>query len=119
MLSQGTCNGCELEIISCFDPQFDVERMGIKLVPSPRHADIVLVTGCGTKKASAMAKGIFELVPNPKATIQVGACALTGGVFKCKGPRIKGDVQVQGCPPRPSEIIKAIKKGVKKCSSKH
>ena len=118
MLSQGTCNGCELEVLACFNPEFDVERRGIKLVPSPRHADIILLTGCGTRKTRDKSRRIFEQVPEPKLAVQVGACALTGGVFKCPGPRLKGSVTVQGCPPRPTEIIKAIKKGAEKCSSK-
>jgi Ni,Fe-hydrogenase III small subunit len=118
MLSQGTCNGCELELLSCFCPRFDVERYGIVRVPSPRHADVVLVTGCGTKKAAEKAHRILEQVPEPKAVVLVGACALNGGVFKCRGPRLEGDVRVQGCPPRPSDIIKAIKEAAEKCSSK-
>ena len=119
MLSQGTCNGCELEIFSCLSPRFDAERLGIKRVASPRHADIVLVTGCGTKKASEKARRVFEQVPEPRVTVAVGACALNGGVFKCRGPRIEGDIKVEGCPPEPSEIIAAIKKGAEMlCSSK-
>ena len=118
MLSQGTCNGCELELFTCFSPRFDVERFGIKRVPSPRHADIVLLTGCGTKKASEKAHRVYEQVPEPKVAIEIGACAINGGIFKCTHPRIKGDLRVQGCPPLPSDIIAAIKKGAEMCSSK-
>lgn len=118
VISQGTCNGCELEIRAAFDPVFDVERFGIKLVSSPRHADVVLVTGCGTPKASKKAARVLEQVPEPKVVVQIGACALNGGIFKCDGPRIEGDTRVQGCPPRPTAIIQAIKEAVK-CSSKH
>lgn len=119
MLSQGTCNGCELELLSCFCPRFDVERMGVVRVPSPRHADVVLLTGCGTGKASKKAHRVLAQVPEPRVVIAVGACALNGGVFGCEGPRLDSDVRVEGCPPKPSDIIKAIKEGAEKlCSSK-
>ncbi len=118
LISQGTCNGCELEVFASFTPRYDAERAGMKLVPSPRHADIVLVTGCGTKKGSIQSKRVLEQIPDPKVIIQIGACALNGGIFKCKGPRIEGEIRLEGCPPRPSEIIEAIKKGAKLCSSK-
>jgi len=61
---------------------------------------------------------VLEQGPEPKVTIAIGACAINGGVFKCKGPRIKGDIKVEGCPPKPSDIIAAIKKGAELCSSK-
>jgi len=118
LLSQGTCNGCELEIFASLAPRFDAERAGVKLVPTPRHADIVLLTGCGTKKASEKAKRVLQQIPDPKVILQIGACALNGGIFKCKGPRIEGQIRLEGCPPRPSEILEAIKKGAKLCLSK-
>ncbi|MBR9680416.1 MAG: hypothetical protein GOU98_01165 [Candidatus Altiarchaeota archaeon] len=118
MLSQGTCNGCELEELTLFSPRFDVERFGIKRVASPRHADIVLLTGCGTKKLSEKAQQVLDQVPEPRVLIEIGACALNGGIFKCPGPRIKGDIKVQGCPPRPTKIIEAIKEGGKLLVSK-
>ncbi|MBR9689385.1 MAG: hypothetical protein GOV01_00610 [Candidatus Altiarchaeota archaeon] len=118
-LSQGTCNGCELEIFACLSPRFDAERLGVKKVPSPRHADIVLLTGCGTKKASEKAHRVIEQVPKPRVLIEVGACAINGGIFKCRGPRIKGDLKIEGCPPRPSDIIDAIKKGAELLVSKN
>ncbi len=118
ILSQGSCNGCELECLAAFAPRFDPERIGAKLVPSPRHADIVLLTGCGTKKGAEKAHRVFEQVPEPKIAVQIGACALNGGVFKCRGPRIEGQVKVEGCPPDPTEIIGAIKQAAEllKCS---
>ena len=120
LLSQGTCNGCELECFATFSPRFDAERIGAKLVPSPRQADVVLLTGCGTPKGSAKSHRVFSQVPKPKIAIQVGACAINGGVFKCKGPRIDGDIKIEGCPPDPTEIIAAIKKAgeLLKCSLK-
>jgi membrane-bound hydrogenase subunit mbhJ len=120
MLSQGTCNGCELECFASLCPRFDPERMGVRLVSSPRHADIVLLTGCGTKKAAEKTQRIFQQVPAPKVAIQIGACAINGGVFKCPGPRIPGEIQVEGCPPDPTEILAAIKAATEMltCSSK-
>lgn len=111
MLSQGTCNGCELEEMAMFSPRFDAERFGIKKVASPRHADIVLLTGCGTKKLIEKAKKVVSQVPDNCVMIEIGACAINGGIFKCPGPRIKGDIKVEGCPPRPPEMISAIRKG--------
>lgn len=118
LLSQGTCNGCELECLAAFTSRYDAERAGAKLVSSPRHADIVLATGCGTRKAVQKTFRTLDQVPEPKAMIQIGACALNGGIFKCEGPRVGGDIKLEGCPPRPSEIIQAIKKGAELCSSK-
>ena len=120
LLSQGTCNGCELECFATFAPRFVPERAGIKLVPSPRHADVVLLTGCGTPKGAAKAHRVFAQVPEPKIAIQIGACAINGGVFKCKGPRLEGQIKIEGCPPDPTEIIAAIKKAgeMLKCSQK-
>ena len=118
LLSQGTCNGCELEIFATLTPKYDAERLGVKLVASPRHADIVLLTGCGTKKASEKAARVLEQIPEPRVLIQIGACALNGGIFKCAGPRIEGDLRLEGCPPRPEEIIAKIKEAAKLCSSK-
>ena len=118
MLSQGTCNGCELEELTLLSPRFDVERFGIKRVATPRHADVVLLTGCGTKKLIDKAQTVLDQVPKPRVLIEIGACALNGGIFKCPGPRIKGDIKVQGCPPRPTQIIQAIKEGAELLVSK-
>ncbi|HDR53743.1 MAG TPA: hypothetical protein ENN60_03705 [archaeon] len=122
LLSQGTCNGCELECFAAFAPRFDPERMGARLVASPRQADLVLLTGCGTKKASEKARRVFSQVPEPKTVVQVGACAINGGVFKCPGPRLGGpsQVKVEGCPPDPTEILTAIKKAMEEmtCSER-
>jgi len=113
LISQGTCNGCELECLACFAPRYDIERLGMKLVKSPRHADIVILTGCGTEKAREKARRVFEQVPEPKVAVAIGACAINGGIFKCKGPRIEAQVKVPGCPPSPDEIIEGLRKAVK------
>ena len=112
IISQGTCNGCELECLACFAPRYDIERLGAKLVRSPRHADIVLLTGCGTERAVEKARMVFEQVPEPKVAVAVGACAINGGIFKCRGPRIEAKVKVEGCPPSPDEIIAGLKRAI-------
>ncbi|HDI75564.1 MAG TPA: NADH-quinone oxidoreductase subunit B [Thermoprotei archaeon] len=114
-INTGSCNACDIEILAALTPRFDVERFGIKLVGSPRHADVLLVTGPVTEQMAERVKRIYEQVPQPKFVIAVGTCACSGGVFR-GGYTIKGgvdtvipvDVYVPGCPPRPEAIIKGV-----------
>jgi Ni,Fe-hydrogenase III small subunit len=100
-------------------PVYDVERWGIKFVKSPRHADVVLVTGCGTDKAFKRSQRVLDQIPDDKVIVAVGTCACSGGIFK-QGhkPPMKADIYVAGCPPKPDAMIKGIMEGVEKCSSK-
>lgn len=116
-LNSGSCNGCDIEIVATLTPRYDVERFGIKLVGSPRHADALLVTGAVTKKMEPKLKRIYEQMPDPKIVIVVGNCGATGGVFyesyNLVGPIdnvIPVDVYIPGCPPRPEAIIQGIMK---------
>lgn len=113
----GSCNGCDIEIIAALTPRYDLERFGIKLVGTPRHADVLLVTGCVVRSMADKLKRIYEQTPDPKAVIVVGNCGATGGVFydsyNVAGPVdeiIPVDVYVPGCPPRPEAIIDAVVK---------
>lgn len=118
-LSLGTCNGCEIEVLTLVTPRFDVERWGIKFVKSPRHADVVLVTGCGTEKAMKRSLRVLEQIPEDKVIVAVGACACSGGIFKTgHRPPIKAAVRVAGCPPKPEAMVKGIMEAVGKCCSK-
>jgi membrane-bound hydrogenase subunit mbhJ len=116
-VNSGSCNGCDIEIIATLTPRYDVERFGIKLVGTPRHADVLLVTGPVTHKMADKLKRIYEQTPDPKAVIVVGGCGSTGGVFyesyNLEGPVseiIPVDVYVPGCPPRPEAIINGVVK---------
>ena len=114
-LNTGSCNGCDIEILACLTPRYDVERFGIKLVASPRHADVLLVTGPVVRGMDERARRIYAQVPDPKAVIVVGTCGTSGGVFhrsyNLAGPVdriLPVDVYVPGCPPRPEAIIHGV-----------
>ena len=116
-LNTGSCNGCDIEILAVLTPRYDAERFGIKLVGSPRHADVLLVTGPVVKQMVPRVKRIYEQTPDPKLVMVVGSCGLEGGVFyesyNLVGPVdqiIPVDVYVPGCPPRPEAIIEAVAK---------
>ena len=115
--NSGSCNGCDIEIIAALCPRYDVERFGIKLVGTPRHADVLLITGPVTRQMEGRVKRIYEQMPDPKVVICVGNCGNTGDVFyesyNLVGPVdnvIPVDIHVIGCPPRPEAIINAVVK---------
>jgi NADH-quinone oxidoreductase B subunit len=113
--NSGACNACDIEIIACLMPRFDIERFGILVEGSPRHADIMIVTGNVTLKQASRLRRVWEQMPEPKYVIAVGACGASGGVFKGLYHVMGGvdcvipvDAYVAGCPPRPDEIINAV-----------
>ncbi|TET09146.1 MAG: NADH-quinone oxidoreductase subunit NuoB [Candidatus Atribacteria bacterium] len=114
-LNTGSCNGCDIEIIASLTPRYDLERFGIKLVGSPKHADVLLVTGPVTGRMVDRVKRIYEQTPDPKAVIAVGTCGTSGGVFY-NSYNLSGsidkvipvDVYVPGCPTRPEAIINGV-----------
>ena len=119
-LSTGSCNNCDIELLDCLTPKFDVERFGILLVGSPRHADCLVVTGIVTRKVLPGLKRVYKQTPDPKIVIAVGACACSGGIFRdgynMVGPVdriIPVDVYIPGCPPKPEAIISGIVKALK------
>jgi len=116
-MNTGSCNGCDIEILAVLTPRYDVERFGIMLVGSPRHADVLLVTGPVTTQMASRVKRVYEQVPDPKMVIVVGNCGTEGGVFhesyNLVGPVdqiIPVDVYIPGCPPRPEAIIEGVVK---------
>jgi len=116
-MNTGSCNGCDIEILAILTPRYDVERFGIMLVGSPRHADVLLVTGPVTRQMASRVKRVYEQVPDPKMVIVVGSCGIEGGVFhesyNLVGPVdqiIPVDVYIPGCPPRPEAIIEGVAK---------
>jgi Ni,Fe-hydrogenase III small subunit len=111
----GSCNGCELEITGLTSPAYDMERFGMHFVASPRHADVLLVTGPVTRNMEIPLRKTFEATPDPKIVVSVGDCAKHCGVFAGSyavvGPVssvIPVDVHIAGCPPEPIEILRGI-----------
>jgi len=117
----GGCNGCDIEVVAAFTPKFDVERFGILLKGSPRHADILAVTGPVTLQVKDRLVRIYEQMPEPKYVLAVGACACSGAPFKDCYNVLGGvdevlpvDVYVPGCPPKPEAIIDGVVKLIQK-----
>lgn len=115
MVDAGSCNGCELEISALSSPVYDAEQFGIHFVASPRHADMLLVTGPVTRNMEVPLRKTYDAIPAPKLVVAVGDCARTCGVFKDSYAVVGSvdrvvpvDVFVDGCPPEPSDILRGI-----------
>jgi len=113
----GSCNGCEIEVGAAFGPVYDAERYGAKLVASPRHADVVLVTGVVTRNMAEPLRLTVEATPHPRLVIALGDCArncgaLRGGygVVGAVGDVVPVDLEVPGCPPEPEAIVEALRR---------
>src|SRR5438105_13310313 len=111
----GSCNGCEIEITGLTSPVYDSERFGIHFVASPRHADMLLVTGPVTRNMEVPLRKTYEATPDPKLVVALGDCAQTCGVFAGSyavvGPVssvIPVDVHIPGCPPEPLDILRGV-----------
>jgi Ni,Fe-hydrogenase III small subunit len=112
----GSCNGCEVEIASAFGPVYDAERYGARLVASPRHADVLLVTGPVTRNMEVALRRTYEAVPEPRLVVALGDCARNCGVFAgaygvawAVADVVPVDVEVPGCPPEPAAIVAALR----------
>lgn len=111
----GSCNACEMEMNALANPVYDVERFGVHIAASPRHADALVVTGPVTVNMERALKDVYKQTPDPKIVIALGDCAIHCGLFKgsyaVTGPverHIPVDVRIPGCPPRPAEILKVL-----------
>ena len=111
----GSCNGCELEIHALANAFYDIERFGLRFVASPRHADVLLVTGPVTKNMRQALERTYNATPDPKWVVAVGGCAIDGGIFRdsyaCVGgvsETVPVDLHIKGCPPYPMELLKGL-----------
>ena len=120
-----SCNNCDIEILDLLTPRYDVERFGITLVGSVRHADAILISGALSLKALPLVKKIYEQAPKPCVLIAIGACACGQGIF-ANGPNSPNpvdsilpiDIYIPGCPPKPEAMILGIVKLIKKLQGK-
>ncbi|MCE1248888.1 MAG: NADH-quinone oxidoreductase subunit B family protein [Firmicutes bacterium] len=121
----GSCNGCDIEVLACLTPLYDVERFGILNVGNPRHADILVITGAANKRSARVLRNLYEQMPDPKMVVAVGICAVSGGVLhNCYNVLggvdkvIPVDVYVPGCAARPEAIIDGIVLALQKIPEK-
>jgi ech hydrogenase subunit C len=114
-----SCNGCDIEVLACLTPLYDVERFGIVNTGNPKHADILLVTGSVNERNVEIVQNLYRQMPDPKVVVAVGACACSGGIF-ARAYNIQGgvdqvipvDVYVPGCAARPESIIDGVVQGI-------
>lgn len=112
----GSCNGCDIEVLACLAPRYDIEQYGIYVHNNPREADILLVIGAYTPGWEDKLQGLWEKIPDPKVAIAIGNCPISGCVFNRPHSYVNPPVskhipiaaQVPGCPPRPTEILQAV-----------
>jgi Ni,Fe-hydrogenase III small subunit len=115
-VNTGSCNGCELELRALSNVFYDLERFGLRFVDTPRHADVLLVTGPLTRNLKTALEQAWDATPDPKWVVAVGDCALDGGVFKGSyavlggtGLSVPVDLTISGCPPSPSRILSGLR----------
>jgi ech hydrogenase subunit C len=114
-----SCNGCDIEVLACLTPLYDVERFGVVNTGNPKHADILLITGSVNERNIDIIENLYRQMPEPKVVVAVGACACSGGIF-ARAYNIQGgvdkvlpvDVYVPGCAARPESIIDGVVKGI-------
>ena len=114
-LDAGSCNGCDWEIQALLGPVYDIQRLGIDVVASPRHADLLLTTGSVTRHLEPAVRATYEAMPEPRLVVAVGACACGGGVLQgsyCSAGGLHNvlpvDVYIPGCPPRPQALLHGL-----------
>ncbi len=124
-LSTGSCNNCDIEILDCLTPRFDIERFGMLLTGSIKHADVLLITGICNRQSTIRLKRLYQQIPKPCIVVAVGQCALSRGMFihSYNAPVpldkvIPVDVYIPGCPPKPEAIIAGVVKLIEKVRNK-
>lgn len=125
-LSSGSCNNCDIEILDCLTPRYDLERFGITLVGSIRHADVILCTGSANRLTVPIIKKLYEEMPKPAFVVAFGACGSSRGLFKDSyntgqpiDEIIPVDAYIPGCPPKPEAIIGGLVKLIGKIKEKN
>ncbi len=120
-LATGSCNNCDIEVLDCLTPRFDIERFGMLLAPSIKHADVLLVTGACNRKSAIRLKRLYDQAPKPCVVVAIGECSLSRGIFmpsyNCPVPLDKivpVDAYIPGCPPKPEAIISGVVKLLQK-----
>ena len=118
-MNAGSCNGCDIELVACLTPRYDVEQLGIRLEGSPRHADVLCVSGPVTRNTVQAVRTVYGQVCHPKAVVAIGSCPASTNAFvgspSVDGPldkHVPVDVFVPGCPPRPDAIIQGVVRAV-------
>jgi ech hydrogenase subunit C len=114
-----SCNGCDIEVLACLTPLYDVERFGVVNTGNPKHADIFLITGSVNERNIQIIQNLYKQMPDPKVVVAVGACACSGGIF-ARAYNVQGgidkvipvDVYVPGCAARPESIIDGVVQGI-------
>ncbi|MCM2286490.1 MAG: NADH-quinone oxidoreductase subunit B family protein [Desulfobacula sp.] len=121
----GSCNGCDIEVLACLTPVYDIERIGIINVGNPMHADILLVTGTVNPRNKTVLLNLYDQMPQPKVIVAIGSCALSGGIFRQAYNVLGGidkilpvDVYVPGCPAKPETIIDGVVMALERFSQK-
>ncbi|MFP4071357.1 MAG: NADH-quinone oxidoreductase subunit B family protein [Desulfovibrionales bacterium] len=111
----GSCNGCDIEVLAALSPVYDLERFGIVHMGNPKHTDIFLVTGTVNHRNRHVLKNLYAQIPPPSVVVAIGACGLSGGIFRDAYNVVGGidkiipvDVYVPGCPPKPEAIIDGV-----------
>ena len=124
-LSSGSCNNCDIEILDCLTPRFDIERLGIVLVGSIKHADVLLCTGSANRMTIPIIMDLYEQMPKPGFVVTFGACGASRGLFKDSyntglplDEIIPVDAYIPGCPPKPEAIIGGLVKLIGKVRAK-
>ena len=120
-----SCNGCDIEVLACLTPLYDVERLGVVNTGNPKHADIFLITGSVNERNIEIIQNLYRQMPDPKVVVAVGACACSGGIF-ARAYNVRGgidtaipvDVYVPGCAARPESIIDGVVGGIRALEQK-
>ena len=121
-----SCNGCDIEVLACLTPMYDIERFGIINTGNPKHADILLITGAVNEQSKSVVENIYKQMPEPKVVVAIGTCALSGGIFaECYNiiggvdKAIPVDVYVPGCASKPENIINGVVQALAVLEDKH